>query len=425
MVMLTAIAKAFGFFKEIYLAYKVGPSLDLDKFLFFLVFFYFPQSIVTCGVQASLIPIWVNLRQNQIDSKGLIFSILKVILKWVSTGNLLFFTIVFVLVCFDLFEFPLDMDKEGWVWTISFMIPVSYLNSINQVFYGILQADKKFAKYTLIPLFQVFSVGFHLFFYDTVSFLSLIQALVIGTALETVTLTFFNRQHLSMIVGDTIPNTVYSLRKESKELMPVFLFQLSIPLVDSTVAASLGVGYVSILGFGNRIPSTMQALLVATAAIVVLPYFSSQDFKTKFLERKDNLNQLCMIYTLPMLFFIFPLILYSTQICELVFQRGSFSSSFTIEVSGVQSYYFMLVPLQMLYMLMSRVLIALQKSKELRKVTLISAPVNVILSYLFASWLGVKGIAMASIVASLVAVTILFRISLTLRRGISEESVSI
>ena len=90
---------------------------------------------------------------------------------------------------------------------------------------------------------------------------------------------------------------------------------------------------------------------------------------------------------------------FSPEITRLLFERGEFDSAATEIVSRIQMFYVLHIPFYVVVMVCIKVANAYQNNSYLMIANLASLALNVILNLLFIRWMGVAGIALATLVA--------------------------
>jgi putative peptidoglycan lipid II flippase len=168
--------------------------------------------------------------------------------------------------------------------------------------------------------------------------------------------------------------------------------------VDQAMAASLGAGSVAALAYGNKLAALIVILGVGVAKTAVFPHFSRAVAAHAWNEIWKSLKictTLILAVTVPLTVLLF---LFSTPLAELLFERGAFQSQDSQLVGRVQAVYLLQIPFQVLANFLSTLLSALRANHILMRVWIISLLLNIVLNYVFMSFLGVTGIALASTV---------------------------
>jgi putative peptidoglycan lipid II flippase len=91
------------------------------------------------------------------------------------------------------------------------------------------------------------------------------------------------------------------------------------------------------------------------------------------------------------------IVLLSTFIVRLLFQRGEFNASDTKAVAELQTIFALMIPAYTLSQLLSRVLNAMRATRYLLIGSVFIFAFNIIADYLFKEWFGITGIALATV----------------------------
>ena len=174
-------------------------------------------------------------------------------------------------------------------------------------------------------------------------------------------------------------------------------------LVDQAMATPLGQGSVSALNYGIKLSSLILqtgALAVGTA---VLPYFSRmiahEDWRAVRSTLRTYLGLAILASTAMSLF----LILFSTPLVRLLFERGAFTAEDTALVSQIQALYALQIPFYIGGIIMVRLISAMKANYLLTIGAVVSLVLNIVLNLLFIEWFGVAGIALSTSGVYLVA----------------------
>ena len=167
-------------------------------------------------------------------------------------------------------------------------------------------------------------------------------------------------------------------------------------LVDQAMATPLGQGSVSALNYGIKLSSLILqtgALAVGTA---VLPYFSRMIAHEDWRGVRSTLRAYLGLTLLTSAFMSLFLILFSTPLVRLLFERGAFTAEDTALVSQIQAFYALQIPFYIGGIIMVRLISAMKANYLLTLATIMNFALNVVLNYLFIGLLGVAGIALST-----------------------------
>jgi putative peptidoglycan lipid II flippase len=185
---------------------------------------------------------------------------------------------------------------------------------------------------------------------------------------------------------------------------------------------SIGSGAVSTLNYANRLPAMLFGVGATSLSLAVFPALSRLTANRQWSSVRHVLSsytRIILTITLPV---VFVLIIFSTQLVEMLYERGAFTRNTTHFVSGVQSILLLEVPFYGLCILCASAVCALRRNKILLWGTVICVVVNVVLNYVFMAFIGLRGIALSTVAVYAISF-IYLRIMLTRALGEEESAV--
>jgi putative peptidoglycan lipid II flippase len=181
-------------------------------------------------------------------------------------------------------------------------------------------------------------------------------------------------------------------------------------VVDQAVAAGLGKGSVSALVYGNRFVSVLVAVAATAVGTAALPVFSDLAAKGDWLRLRKSAAMYVGIAFAVSVPAVLVLIAWSEPLVRAFLERGAFSAQATAVVAGIQRFALLQLPFALALALLARLAAALQVSSVLARVAVVAFVANLIGDIVFARWIGIAGIALATAMVqaiSLIAVVIL------------------
>ncbi|MCW0190477.1 MAG: polysaccharide biosynthesis C-terminal domain-containing protein [Rhodococcus sp.] len=179
-------------------------------------------------------------------------------------------------------------------------------------------------------------------------------------------------------------------------LVGAALFTTSAWFVDNAMAATLAAGSVAALGFGSKVVSFGVGIVATGISTALLPAAS----ELVSARRWPALQGLALRYGLVLLATSLPLtlaiVVWSTDIVSLLFERGRFDADATRLVTDVQAALAVQVPLHILGVLCVRILAALGENRVVLAIAVAGTLLNVALNWLLMRQWGVVGIAWAT-----------------------------
>ena len=394
------LAKVLGFAKQVVVAAVFGLSGALDIYLVAFVLIGMPLSILLNAVQTALI---THLSSGlDADAAASRF----------SATSLLTLAVLAVLLPIWLWALPYVLpwlasgfspDKRQALETALFwLIPYYFLNGLNLLGYGALQAKGRFLANGLLPAATPVAIMLAVLVWGSSGgWQVLAVALVAGSAIETLLLLVaLLRIGLLSTRIHPIHNGIGQIIKVSLALLPgTFILALG-PLVEQSIAAAMGEGSNAALAYGYKLPAALQGILGTAIGITALPYFSAQIGQGNHAYSLHSLNKIAGWLLAGGALLALPLGVFSSEIAALLYQRGAFDAAATGRVAPIQFAYFMQIPFVLMVWLGVKVMAALNLNGLLSLYTALGVLLQALLAYALAARYGLPGIAWAAVIVS-------------------------
>lgn len=174
-------------------------------------------------------------------------------------------------------------------------------------------------------------------------------------------------------------------------------------VIDRTLASSLDTGSISALNYSEKIISLVLSVFIGAIVTVVFPLLSrdwSRNNTGSFLNHLQRGIHIILLITIPA---TTGLLILSEPVIKLVFMRGSFDKHDASMASGALIFYALgLVPMA-LRMFLNKAYYALQDTKSPLVYGGISVVTNVILNLVLVRVMSLNGLALATSIAAAVA----------------------
>lgn len=397
---LTIGVKVVSLLKDLVVAQRFGVSAELDAFLIAFVLPSFAINVIAGSFQASFVPTYIEVREKQGDT------VAQELFSAVLWRALLLLAAVAVLM--GLFSRPLlslvasGFDEatlalcERLYWLL---LPSILINGLVVIWGATLNSFSKFALAAIAPsvvpavtiallLVAPAEWGVHVLAYGLLVGFGM-QVLLLGWALH--------KRGIRIGIHRGVPSP--ALNQVFQQYLPMIagsLLMSGTTLVDQAMATPLGQGSVSALNYGIKLSSLILqtgALAVGTA---VLPYFSRMIAHEDWRGVRSTLRAYLGLTLLTSAFMSLFLILFSTPLVRLLFERGAFTAEDTALVSQIQAFYALQIPFYIGGIIMVRLISAMKANYLLTLATIMNFALNVVLNYLFIGLLGVAGIALST-----------------------------
>ncbi|HKZ81291.1 MAG TPA: murein biosynthesis integral membrane protein MurJ [Pyrinomonadaceae bacterium] len=418
----------FSALKEIVIAHQFGAGDNLDAFLIAYLVPAFAINVVARSFNAALIPTYTEVREQ--EGKEAAQRLFSSCIVW-SSGLLIAFSIL--LAAASPYILPIlgsGFNREKLALThklFLIVLPTLPLTGMFLTWSAVLNARERFALAAFAPvLTPIVVISLVLILGEKWGVYAFAVALVIGAALESsVMIIALMKEGISPV--PRWHGMSPSLRQVRNQYMPMVaggLMMGSTGLVDKSLAAMLKPGSVSVLNYGSKITAVFVSIVAMAVSTAVLPQFSRMvvaGLWTNLGCTIKTYTRLIFSITIPLTFI---LILLSNSLVRLLFQKGAFTASDTLQVALVQNLYILQLPFYVCGMLYVRLISAFKANHILMWGTAISFVLNIGLDWLFMKWLGVPGIALSTSMVYLVSFCYLWRMSLQLLRGNALNSSS-
>ncbi len=396
---------------HLFMAHRFGIADEVDAFLIAYLVPSFVLNVVAGSLTAAAIPLYIRIRQEEgpAAAQGLISSVGLVCLLGLSgLWGALALSAQDVL---PVLGSGFDRDKLALTRSLfQVLLPVLVFAGMGRVWAAVLNAHDDFALAAAAPVAKpLLMILAMLFVSGTWGIQALAAGVLVGSVLEAGIVA------RRLLAGGVSPvpawrgmgRAVGQLTRQFAPMAAGVSLYASTELVDQAMAAMLGEGAVSALGYGNRV--VMFLLVVSSGAIgtAILPHFSRMAAARDWTGIRSTLgNQVRWIglFSVPGALALFGL---SEPLVRVLFERGAFSAADTLAVAGVQSIYALQAPFFLLNIVLVRLISALQQNLLLVFAGLICVPLNAALNYALMRPLGVAGIALSTVLVQAVTLALL------------------
>lgn len=411
---LTSVVKAVAFLKEAVVASAFGVGSSMDSYLMAFVVIGFPSAVMVNAAQTVFIREYVRVREVNGDAAADRFLRIALLGLVLALTGLLVIWLVFLPSILAVVGHGLDPTRRALVAANVYrMVPYYYLNGINLLGYGALQARRAFLRSALIPVLTplviisvIGSAGGHLRF--------LIGALTLGTCLETVCILI-----LMMRLSRRVAHRAVQVSQRVREfawgtvaLVPGTLFAALSPLIEQTIASGLGQGAISALGYAGKLPQTLNSLLTTAVGVTILPYFSQRLVHGYDQSCRRFFIRYATLMTLVGALVTVVAILGSEPFVRVAFQRGQFSAADGTLVTGLQRAYLWQLPGAMAAMVATRFIAAQGRYRILTVGSMLMVPITGLMQWSLSTEWGAQGLAFGTSVGTVLSALLLVHLAL-------------
>lgn len=405
MTVATTAVKLVAAVKEIAIAYRFGVGDDLDAYLIAYLYVTFIILIISVSFASAIIPTYVDVK-NRLghDSTSALF---RSITSWCFLFTLAAFCILFISKPVILPLLGMGFDGLKLAKTnamVNILLPILILWGMSTVWGAVLNAHKKFVIVGLTPAIISISLILSIVWgAEKYGIHGMAAGTLVGHFIELMVIMYYLRKEgLPIGLGFNRPSE--SVRKIVQQCLPLSISTLmttGMGIVDQAMAGMLKSGSVSALNYGYRLVGILISLS-ASLWVVALPHFSNLACEGNFSILKGSLYRYCRFALLVTVPSAVLLILISTPIVNIFFERGAFVANDTIIVSRIQRFYLLQLPFFVTSVIIMRFLSSINMNNILMWGGALGFFLNMILNFIFIQFLGVAGIALSTSVVSFI-----------------------
>ncbi|GGE56117.1 putative lipid II flippase MurJ [Pullulanibacillus camelliae] len=401
-ILLALALKLAGFLRESLIAKQFGATHTTDGFLLSYTILTLFMLIVSTGFNNVFLPLYAKLRETEPEAtdrnaNGLLN---LSVLIFVVMGFLLFWIAPFAVR--TLFYF---MDTS----TRDTALDVGRFYSLYLVLWaltGVLESYLQ-AKYSYIPthiaklLGTLFSAVFGLFFAQSLGIMSFAYGFAFGTLVGIMI------QAIALLKGHfhwlpTISISAEFRRRFLLLLWPALLNAVVAPFnvtIDKLFASTTIGGAVTYLNNASLIVSIPNVIYTTTIGAIIFTLLTdNRRSLSTFIRILSRGIESGMLIFMPL---AVGLALTGKEVVALIYQRGAFTHSDTLQTYIVLALYTPLIFTQGIQMVVAKALYALEKTKTLLKISSVTIVFNIVFNALFMKFFGFKGLALSSTLVSI------------------------
>ncbi|HEY7336892.1 MAG TPA: lipid II flippase MurJ [Bryobacteraceae bacterium] len=178
-------------------------------------------------------------------------------------------------------------------------------------------------------------------------------------------------------------------------------------LVDQSMAARLGPGQVSTLVYGSKLTAVTLQLVAMPIGVTILPTLARLAAGRDWWRLRRATLICCAAVTAIAVPLTASLVGGSGFLVRVFFERGAFHADAARMVAQVQRFSLLQVPFALPLALTTRLTSALSANALLARVGIVALAADVTLDYALSRWMGVAGIALASVFVQIVSLLVL------------------
>lgn len=416
---LSLLPKLVSILKDMLVAGSFGASHALDVYLMAFVLIGVPVSVIAVAVQTTLIPALVS--KDVDDAAGLLGGAIKFAILLLALALSVWFVLL-PLAFGVLYPSNSGDMRQQLLSACAWLIPYYFINGMNLLGYGALQARKIFWSNAVLPGLSPLAILLVVWIFPGTNLHTLLVGTVMGSAAEGLSIYALLRRENLLRLRGTAGSGLLLVMRAAVPMMIGGLIAAFAPVVEQAIASKLGAGAVSWQSYGNKVPSALNTMLLTAIGIVVLPHFAELISKREWVACSRLYSRLAGISLLTGVVVAGFGIVFSRDVVSLLFQRGAFTASDSSETSGVMCVYLLQLPFSLIAILSGRILIATGKTIALAWIAGVQLLLGGALAYFLSGRYNVVGVVLGTTIAIMLGAVLL---STTAWRQLREQPRSI
>ena len=406
-------SKLLGFVRETLIAAKFGSGMETDTFFIALAATTLVTAFISNAITTTFIPILSEIESKE-GKEGKIEHINNMM-------NVVFvITIILVIVGYFLAPLTVKLLAKGFVGDQFDMavkltrigLPMILFSGIIGVLTGFLQSEQRFTSSSAVGIPYNFVYIFFLLFLSSIFG---IKGLMVAGVVAV-----FSKFVIQLPEARSA-GYKYELKFDVRDKYIQKALLLSLPvlvgvaiedlnaIVDKTLASDLISGSISSLNYANKLNGLILGVFIAAITTVIFPLLAKESNSNNIEGMKKIMAKgidLILIITVPA---TIGLIVLSTPIIQIAFERGEFDAVATAMTSPALKFYSVGLIAMGLRLLLTRVYYSLQDTKTPMINGAIAVGFNIVLNLILVRSMAHAGLALAtSIAATITSILLLY-----------------
>ncbi len=409
----TLIGKVVAMARDVVVADFFGTSDAVDAFFIALAVPSYVSQVLTGSLPVALVPVYLRVQEREgVHAAGRLLSSLVVVAgALVAVASLLLALaapIVLPLAGATFGGEKLALTSRLFL----IMLPAIFISGISGIFAGVLNAHERFALAAFTPAFMsLMSMGFLLMAGREWGVYALAIGMSAGYLAEVLVLAWaVGRRRLFAAA----PWEVWrqpAVREVLGQYAPLLIgaaLMSSSPLIDQTMAASLGAGKVAALSYGSKIVTAGLGIAITAVTTAIFPHFSRMVATADWQGVRHTLRTYSMLVLAGTIPTVVLIVVFSSAMIRVLFERGAFTPSDTQVVAHIQALFALQIPFYVLGMIGVRLLSATGANRTLMWISIGNFGTNIVGNYICMRIWDVAGIALSTSIVYMLSATVLY-----------------
>ncbi|MGE7624975.1 murein biosynthesis integral membrane protein MurJ [Viridibacillus sp. NPDC096237] len=410
LMVITVLSKVSGFLRDITLSFFYGATSTSDAYIISITITSVLFSLIISGVTTAYIPLFKQIEHGEGHQSATYFTnnLINIVVI-VTTGVILIGLLISNLLV-KLFALGFDGEtlRVAVLFTRIGLVGI-YFTSITQLFIGYLQLYGKFT----IPAMVGLPFNFIIIISIIVSTQTNIIALAIGSVLAAFVQLLFLFPTLKKTNYRYVPIVQFNDKNIKKMAVIVFPIMIGISIdqinlmVDKTLASTLVEGGVSALTYASRLNDFVQGIFVLSFVTVMFPLISNMAVQKNKEDFKRSISEVISVVILIVVPASIGIMILAEPIIRLLFGHGHFDERAIDMTTHALFFYSIGMIGYGVREILNRSFYSLQDTKTPMYNASIAVILNIILSVILSSYMGISGIALATSISALFCSTLL------------------
>jgi len=411
-IIFTLGSKFLGFIREILIAARFGSGMETDSFFIALTATGLITKLIKDAITTTFIPILSEVEAKE-GKKGKISHANNMI------NIIIFISIILVILAWFLSPLIIkltakDFEGEQFNLAVNLMrigLPMILFSGVMGSLTGFLHSEQLHMSSAAIGFpFNFVYIFFLLFLSSKYGIKGLMVAAVIAVMSQLLIQipearkAGFKYKFIFDIKDEYIKKALFL---STPVLIGVAINDINV-IINKTLASGLVEGSISSLNYANKLNGLILGVFISAITTVIFPLLSKESNKDNIKGMKKIMGygvRLILLITIPA---TVGMIVLSTPIVQIAFERGEFSPNDTMMTSYALVFYSLGLVAASLRLLITRVYYSLQDTRTPMLNGAISVGFNIVLNLILVRFMAHGGLALGTSIANTIATLLIF-----------------
>ena len=413
-MMVTAViilSKIAGFLRDMILANYFGTGMENDAYVSAYSLFYLPVLLFNSCISATLIPLYVQEREQHSLAHSNRFA--SNALNLFSLAALVVSALVYVLAgpLVNLVYTGFDAEKAALTVQLTRIMLLSLVfNVASIVISSLLNAVEKYiaAQLTGFPL-SLCVILASVFFSAKYGIIAVAWGVFASSILQMLILLPFLRGWFtySPVIDFKDQRFHQLLILAGPALLSMGISELN-HMIDHALASGLNSGDISAMSYAYRLITFLLGVLMVPLTTVMFSRMSRMAASHNESGVLEVLRHCVLVIALVALPIVAIAVVMSTDVIKFAYMRGAFGMDSVRVTAGILIFYVIGVPAFGMRDFLNRLFHALQDTKTPFRVACLVVGLNIVLNLILRKFMGANGLAFATSIAGAIGMTVMF-----------------